>query len=204
MDAALGLGEPFSILLVLGAYLIGGIPSGAWLARLAGIDVQRVGSGNIGATNVARTAGTRLGLLTLAADIIKGALPVGVSLACTSDLSVASVTGGAAVSGHLFPPLLRFRGGKGVATAAGVFLALAPLAMLVAIVVFATAVATSRYISLGSMLAALTLPMAAGLLDYPSPVVGLATLVAGAILVRHRDNLDRLRHGREPKFHGSR
>lgn len=204
MDGAARLIEPLPLLLVVAAYLIGGIPSGVWLARLAGIDVRRQGSGNIGATNVARTAGLRLGLFTLVADLTKGALPTTVALLWTSNAPIACIAGGAAVVGHLLPPLLSFRGGKGVATAAGVFLVLAPAALLAAIAVFAATVLTTRYVSLASILAALTLPVAAGLLAYPIQITVLAVLIAGAILVRHRSNLERLRRGEEPKFPGSR
>jgi glycerol-3-phosphate acyltransferase PlsY len=184
---------------VLLGYLCGAIPSGVLFARAAGIDVRRAGSGNIGATNVARTAGLRLGLATLAADVAKGFVPV--TLAATMpDARLPACTAIAAVLGHVYSPWLHFAGGKGVATAFGASLALYPLATLPTIVLFTIAVVTTRWVSLGSMIAAAAAPFAVLWLGYPR--ASLLTSIALAVLVvaRHRDNLARILSGTEPKF----
>src|SRR5258706_115440 len=123
------------LLILLGAYVCGSIPSGLWLARVAGIDVRASGSGNIGATNVSRTAGLRLGLLTLVLDMLKGAVPVLVARSISPDGWLPALTALAAFYGHIFSMFVRFHGGKGVATAAGVFLVLAPKVLGAALVV---------------------------------------------------------------------
>src|SRR6185369_15284983 len=145
------------VLVVLG-YLAGCVPSGLLLGRRAGIDVRRHGSGNIGATNVARSAGALLGLATLVADAAKGALPVLVAGVLDGRPAVATAAGVAAFVGHVFPVTLRFAGGKGVATAVGVLLVIAPLALVCALVVFALTFLLTRYVSLGSVLAAIAVP----------------------------------------------
>lgn len=193
-----------SVATVAAAFVCGGVPSGVWLARLAGVDVRRAGSGNIGATNVARTAGIRLGVLTLVADVLKGILPVVAAQALDLVPVAVLACGGAAFLGHLFSPFLAFRGGKGVATAVGVFMVLAPRALLVSIGVFAATVAASGYVSLASILAALLLPIACALLHYPSGTVGLAITIAALIVWRHSANIKRLRDGHEPRFRASR
>ena len=187
-------------LLVALGYLCGTIPSGVLFARSAGVDVRGAGSGNIGATNVARTAGMRLGLLTLVADVVKGIVPVAVARLVVGGDVVPAVTGLAAFLGRLFPPALRFAGGKGVATALGASLALYPLATLPAVAAFALTLAISGWVSLGSMVAAAVAPvtlMAIG--GYPRPDVATAVAMAALIMVRHRDNLRRMRAGTEPK-----
>jgi acyl phosphate:glycerol-3-phosphate acyltransferase len=187
---------------VLGAFLSGSVPYGLLWARARGIDVRRVGSGNIGATNVGRALGRRAGAAVLLLDAAKGALPVGAAIALArAGLCpgwTASAAAVAAVVGHCFPPWLRFRGGKGVATALGVFVAVDPRTTAVSVAVFAVMYAAWRKVSLGSLAAAAAFPLAAWLLGRPAHEIGAAVLVAAVIVLRHRDNLARLRRGSEP------
>lgn len=186
-------------LLALG-YLCGSIPSGLLLAQRAGVDVRRAGSGNIGAANVARTAGLSLGLLTLLIDSAKGALPVLVARAANASSTLQAGAGLAAFAGHVFPVTLRFAGGKGVATALGVLLALCPAGTGLAAAVFGLALWLTRYVSLASILGALSAPVAIGWLGGSTPTIAVAAAMATVILVRHRDNVRRLRTGTEPPF----
>jgi glycerol-3-phosphate acyltransferase PlsY len=189
-----------AVLLVVVGYLCGSIPWGVLLTRRVGIDVRRTGSGNIGAANVARSAGIGLGVATLAADALKGAVPVLLARWLGADPPVAAAAGLAAFAGHVFPVTLRFAGGKGVATALGVLAALAPLPLSVALAVFLLAFTASRYVSLASVLAALSVPLAAAVLGEPRSVLVAATAMAAVIVLRHRDNFARLRAGTEPRF----
>ena len=191
------------VAVLLAAYLLGSIPTGVLLARSAGIDPRRAGSGNIGATNVARTAGGRLGFFTLVGDALKGVLAVAVAHAASDAAWAPAAAGLAAILGHLWSVFLRFQGGKGVATALGVFLVLSPLAILVSVLAFAITARTFRYVSLASMVAAVTLALAC-LLTVSSPSVRVAAVVTSIlILIRHRDNIGRLRAGTEPRFGAS-
>ncbi|MGB7946657.1 MAG: glycerol-3-phosphate 1-O-acyltransferase PlsY [Candidatus Binatia bacterium] len=182
------------------AYLLGSVPTGYILGSLAGVDVQKAGSGNIGATNVARTLGKRQGIVTLLADIAKGYIPVILGLHLGLTPAESACVGIAAFLGHLYPLFLKFRGGKGVATALGVFLALAPLAALFLIVVFAVVILWSRATSLGSMAAAVAAPLTLWLTAYPMSVIAMSLFLAVMILVRHRGNIRRLADGAEPKI----
>ncbi|MFH0809578.1 MAG: glycerol-3-phosphate 1-O-acyltransferase PlsY [Pseudomonadota bacterium] len=190
-------------LLFLAAYLIGSIPSGLIVAGFGGrgIDPRQCGSGNIGATNVARVLGRRAGLITLAGDVLKGALPplVGGWLAAgaAGQPYYMAAAGAGAVLGHVCPVFLRFKGGKGVATAAGVFLVVAPLALLGAAGVFALLVWRWRYVSLGSVGAALALPVGVWAATRSLPFSVLATLIGLLVVSRHHANLARLREGTE-------
>jgi len=190
--------------LILGSYLMGSIPFGLVLGRVAGVDVRAGGSGNIGATNVARLAGRRLGTLTLLCDMLKGILPM---LAAAWFLpetpgreTWVAVCGGAAFLGHLFPLYLRFRGGKGVATALGLFLYLTPAAALIAALVFVVVVHNWGYVSLGSLSAALLLPGLVWLLSGSVENTLLALGVGVLIWLKHRDNIGRLRRGEEKSW----
>ena len=189
-----------AILILLTAYVVGSIPTGVLLSRIVGIDPRRVGSGNIGATNVARAAGRWLGLATLIGDALKGALPVLVAQRADSTPWLPAFTGLATIAGHLWSCFLRLRGGKGVATAAGVFLVLSPPSVAIALGAFIATVTTSRYVSLGSMVAAAILPITSFALDGTSwtTLAALATTIA--IVAKHRDNLRRLSSGTEPKI----
>src|SRR5438046_4064321 len=172
-------------LLVLFGYLLGSIPTGYVLGFLAGVDVRKAGSGNVGATNVARVVGKRQGLLTLVADAAKGFIPVFVSAQFGLSATVIGFVGVAAFLGHLFPVFLKFQGGKGVATALGVFLGLAPLASLILILIFTVVVLSSRLVSLSSMTAAVLAPVALCLLDYPLILVAMSGFIAFVFRVRH-------------------
>jgi len=189
--------------LVLFGYLLGSIPTGYILGFLAGVDVRKAGSGNVGATNVARVVGKRQGLLTLVADAAKGFIPVFVSAQFGLSATVIGFVGVAAFLGHLFPVFLKFQGGKGVATALGVFLGLAPLATLILILIFTAVVLSSRLVSLSSMTAAVLAPVALWLLAYPPILVAMSAFLAFMIILRHRGNIQRLRDGTEPRFGSS-
>ena len=188
------------LLLLLFGYLCGSIPSGVLLARRAGVNVRRTGSGNIGAANVARSVGPMLGVATLVADAVKGALPVLVARRLGADPRLAAATGLAAFLGHVLPVTLRFAGGKGVATALGVLLVLCPLAVPLAAAAFGLAFALCRYVSVASVVAALAAPVATGLLPCPLPSLGVSLTMAAIIVLRHRENFRRLRAGIEPRF----
>jgi glycerol-3-phosphate acyltransferase PlsY len=191
------------ILLILFGYLMGSVPVGFILGSRSGIDVRQAGSGNVGATNVARVVGKRQGILTLIADTAKGFLPVVIAMQLEVSLAATILVGVAAFFGHLYPIFLRFKGGKGVATALGVFLAVAPMATLVLVAVFGVAVLTSRIISLSSILTAFAAPIIFWLFAYPPLVVGMAAFIALAITWRHQSNIRRMLNGSEPRF-GSR
>jgi glycerol-3-phosphate acyltransferase PlsY len=187
---------------VLAAYLIGAIPTGVLLTRLAGIgDVRQAGSGNIGATNVYRVAGRRLGILTLVGDGLKGALPV---LLAASALHLpegrTALVAAAAFLGHCYPVYLGFKGGKGVATALGIYLVLSPLAVLGALLTFIAVLWKWRYVSLASICAAVATPFLV-LAAEGSLALVLATLFISAMVVlRHHGNIERLLNGTESRF----
>jgi glycerol-3-phosphate acyltransferase PlsY len=167
---------------------------------MAGVDVRSVGSGNIGATNVARTLGARLGLITLLADAAKGSLPLLILHAAGVSRSALALAGGFAFIGHLFPVFARFRGGKGVATAAGVFLVLCPYALCTALAVFAIVVMTRRIVSLASLSAGSSIPVFVALFEGATPTLWLSLFIAASLVATHRDNLRRLANGTEPRF----
>jgi acyl phosphate:glycerol-3-phosphate acyltransferase len=189
-----------SLLLVLVGYLCGSVPWGLLLARRAGVDVRRTGSGNIGAANVARSAGLGLGLATLAADAVKGAVPVLIARGFSAGPTVAAAAGLAAFAGHVFPVTLRFAGGKGVATALGVLVVLAPSAVAWGMAAFLALLLLFRYVSLASMLGAGTASVAVALLGYPPATLMASLAMTIVIVARHRDNLVRLRSGIESRF----
>jgi glycerol-3-phosphate acyltransferase PlsY len=185
------------------AYLIGSISFAVLLVRTAtGKDIRSEGSGNAGATNVLRAHGRTMGLLVAALDIAKGALAVLlVQRFATADPRYAAAAGFAAILGHVFPIFYGFRGGKGVATAVGAFLVLAPWATLVCIGVFVFVVAVTKYVSLGSVVAMVLLPPVAGLLFHaPRPVVLAAAGAAVLVVLKHRENLKRLVSGKERRL----
>jgi len=190
-----------ALVIVALAYLVGSIPFGLILSKLfAKRDIRSAGSGNIGATNVTRVLGKKLGVLTLMFDILKGAIFVILAEVVTHSEIWASLAGLAAFLGHLYPIYLKFRGGKGVATSVGIFLFLAPYALLVDIVIFLLVVYQTRYVSLGSIIAAALLPVILLVFSYSYVYVILAVIMGGFIILRHRDNIQRLKQGRETKF----
>jgi glycerol-3-phosphate acyltransferase PlsY len=182
------------------AYLLGSIPSGYIVGALAGVDVRNAGSGNIGATNVARIVGKRLGVLTLLADTAKGYVPVFIAWRMGLSPALVALVAITAFLGHLYPVFLRFRGGKGVATAFGALLAIAPVATLILIGVFGVVVLWSRRISLGSIAAALAAPIGLWTISAPAPFVAMGAILGAMVIVRHRDNIKRLLAGTEPRF----
>lgn len=194
-----------AIIYCLGAYLLGAIPFGLVLARLrSGVDLRRTGSGNIGATNVARTLGMKLGVATLIMDVAKGMVPVLLAGPVFNGWEwagwTAALSGLAAFLGHVFSPFLGFRGGKGVATALGALLATTPLAVLPGVAVFIGVVAVTDFISAGSMAAAVALPPAAYLMGYPVSGWTPALIMSLMIIYRHRENLGRLLRGEENRW----
>ncbi|MDW7771591.1 MAG: glycerol-3-phosphate 1-O-acyltransferase PlsY [Desulfobulbaceae bacterium] len=196
--------SPVSFILILLSYLIGAIPFGILLAMGSGVDIRRQGSGNIGATNVGRLLGKKRGLLTLLADIAKGFLPMyiaGYLLADLPDLHMTiGLCGAATIIGHMFPVYLGFKGGKGVATGLGVFLYLAPAAVLPSLAVFAVTVAVSGHVSLGSLLGSLAvLPVLLFLGEADWKLV-LAFFVVLMIWVKHYQNIVRLLNGTEKSW----
>ncbi len=191
-------------LLVLAGYLLGGIPFGLiYSLYIAGEDVRKKGSGNIGATNVRRNFGWLPGLAVLFLDMAKGALPVAVALHGLQVGGLAVVlTGAAAILGHVYPLYLKFSGGKGVATSAGVFLVLAPLPLVSALLIFLLAVAVTRYVSVGSISAAVAFPLATVLYVGLYEEISVAALIIGLVVIwRHRSNIKNLYRGQEGKFY---
>ena len=186
-------------LTIVAAYFIGSIPFALLLARRWGdVDLREIGSGNLGAANVLRVSGVTAGLVVAALDIAKGALSAGLAERWSNgDATVPAAAGLAAIVGHVYPVWLRFRGGKGVATACGVFSILTPVAVPPALAVFVAGVWMTRYISVGSVLASVALPAAAYLSGSPGPVVAAAIAASILIVFRHRSNLARVREGTE-------
>jgi len=182
------------------AYFIGSIPFALVLARCWGTDLRRVGSGNPGAANVMRASGVTAGVLVALLDIAKGAASVIIARTFSTDAATPAAAGLAAVIGHVYPIWLRFRGGKGVATACGVFSILAPAAVPPALAVFVVTVWATKYVSAGSVLATLSLPPIAYATGSPAAAVLAACAAAALILFRHRANLARLRAGTERRI----
>ena len=201
------------LIVVVLAYLIGSIPFGYLIVRhKVGDDIRESGSGGTGATNVSRRAGKAAGVFTLVLDALKGVLAIVLAQILIGErgpsidwLTAAAAV--AAIAGHVFPVWLRFRGGKGVATGLGVFLMLAPIAVFVAAIIFVVVVRITRYVSLGSMVAAAIIPLFVFMdMVFIKPITDLwpllAASVAGAMLIifAHRGNIRRLAQGTEPKF----
>ncbi len=189
-----------ALLALVAAYLIGGIPFGYLIVKWkTGADVRASGSGNIGATNVLRTTGRAAGIVTLLLDIAKGFAAVWLAGKLTSgSIDWMSAAALAVMAGHAFPIFLRFQGGKAVASFIGAYLYLAPIPLLAVLIVWAAAVLYTRYVSLGSILAAGTFPLAVWLFLQP-PLSLLAASIASAafIIYRHRPNIARIRNGTE-------
>lgn len=188
------------ILFVICSYLLGSIPTGLLLARAFGINIREAGSGNIGATNVYRTAGRKLGILTLVGDCLKGLLPVLIARWLGLPVVWVAAIGLAAFLGHVYTVFLGFKGGKGVATALGVFIGTAPLAILGGVAVFALVLYKWRYVSAASISAAATIPLFVMFVTCrPEPIV-MSCVIALVVIYRHSENIARLRAGTENKF----
>jgi glycerol-3-phosphate acyltransferase PlsY len=190
-----------TVLGFLAAYLIGAIPVGFLVARATGVaDIRRAGSGTIGATNVLRTLGIGPAVLTLVGDVVKGYLAVTAARAIGTEVCAAAAGAVAAIAGNCWPVFLAFRGGKGVATGLGAFLALIPWAVAPAAGLWILVTALSRYVSLASIVACASLPLGAALLGYPRYAVIAAAVTAAIIVWRHRENIVRLASGSERRL----
>lgn len=204
----------WAVLTVLAAYVIGSIPWGFIIGKFNGVDIRTVGSRNIGATNVTRCVGKAAGKLCFALDFIKGVIPVLAAQWFFRDWRyleyVVILALFAVVLGHMFPVFLKFKGGKGVSTAAGAIIALTPLPLLIALVVWVVVFLVSRYVSLASISAAVVLPVVAWVfyitrtgghkLAHSPIVLVFLTLVAVLAIIRHRSNIQRLLDGTENRF----
>jgi acyl phosphate:glycerol-3-phosphate acyltransferase len=190
---------PFAAMLT-GAYLLGSIPTGLLLGKAWGVDVRNEGSGNIGATNLYRTVGRKVGVMTLIGDCLKGLIPVLLVKYYAFPAEYAAWVGLAAFCGHVFSVFLRFKGGKGVATAMGVFLALSPLAVAIALGVFIALMLVWRYVSLGSIAAAAVMPPAVALLGGGRVLILVTLIISAVVIVKHQGNIKRLLAGTENKF----
>ncbi len=192
------------IIAILISYLIGSLPFGYWIARLLGKDITQEGSKNIGATNVARVLGRGPGLLVFVFDVFKGFLPAFIGGQILSEqhtyLIASVVLGSSAVMGHMYSVWLKFKGGKGVATALGVLFAVTPYVALIALGVFTLCFAVCRWVSLSSIVAALTAPFSAFLLGDPNWLITVYVGLSVFIIFKHRANIKRILHGAEPKF----
>ncbi|MFQ5451925.1 MAG: glycerol-3-phosphate 1-O-acyltransferase PlsY [Nitrospinaceae bacterium] len=189
-----------TIVLWTGAYLLGSIPFGVLLARMRNVDLREHGSGNIGATNVARVLGKKAGILTLLGDLLKGLAAVwGADQFLQTPLGIAAA-GLMAFLGHVYSVFLGFKGGKGVATGLGVFVYMMPRATLAAMGVFIITLWMTGYVSLGSILAAIFLPLMGIFFQFPAPFIYVSVIVALIILHKHLPNLRRILHGTEARF----
>lgn len=195
------------ILFPLVGYLVGAIPFGLVIGKVVGIDVRKEGSRNIGATNVNRVLGKKLGFLTLICDCSKGLLPMWLAGNFLPDSAnrelIIALTGVLAVVGHMFPVYLRFRGGKGVATGLGVFLFLSPWVIAISLAVFLASVKLSGFVSVGSLLASALVPLWLYLLGASKIAIAAATLIALLIWAKHHENINRLLHGREKPWNNT-
>jgi len=199
------------LLVALGAYLLGSFPTGYLVGRAKGLDIRAHGSGNIGATNAFRLLGKPAGILVLLTDACKGALAVLLLPALAAlwwpeadPVTLRLIAALGAVLGHNYTCWLRFKGGKGIATSAGVLAALVPYAFLITLAVFLTILAASRYVSLASILAAAALPAATWITLAPLPVLGLTSLLSVLAIWKHRPNIRRLLAGTEHRLGSNR
>jgi glycerol-3-phosphate acyltransferase PlsY len=194
------------LLIALGAFLLGSIPTGYLVARAKGVDIRKHGSGNIGATNVFRTLGKPLGIFVFLVDALKGFAAVWLAAQSGDGSDWAGIVAAVAViAGHNYTPWLGFKGGKGIATSAGVLLALMPWAVLAIAVVWVLVFKISRYVSLASICAAAALPVAVGLLWFSGcggngPLLAFSLAISALAIWRHRTNIQRLRAGTESRF----
>ncbi len=192
-----------TLIAVILSYLLGSVPVGYLLVRiLHGKDIRECGSGNIGATNVARVVGKKLGIITLFLDILKGLAAVMVISLIAGDVVIVRLLCALAViAGHNWPVFLKFRGGKGVATTAGALIGLAPLVFISAVCVWAVVFTIWKYVSLASIIAAVSLPLFMFIYRQPASYQIMGVIVAVIGIWRHRSNISRLSAGKENKFH---
>jgi acyl phosphate:glycerol-3-phosphate acyltransferase len=189
-----------NILFIVLAYLVGAIPVGVILSKIKGIDPRKTGSGNIGATNVMRAAGKAFGLLTLIGDALKGLIPTLIAINSSLSYPVIAAIGLAAFLGHIFPVYLKFKGGKGVATALGVYIAISPYAILISFIAFILTFLKWRFVSLGSLIGTGIMPFALIVLKAPTEYIYLSLAVGILIFIKHKDNIKRLADGKESRF----
>jgi len=187
-------------LLSLIAFLMGSIPVGLIVAKIRGVDLRKVGSGNIGATNVLRAIGKGPALITLAGDLLKGFIPVIIGGYILEDSLSTGMIGLSAILGHDFSIFLRFRGGKGVATSLGVLLAFSPVVAVLTIIIWIIIVFMTRYSSLGAIVSFLLLPLNIYVFDYSYNKFVVSIFITLLLLFKHRGNLERLYKGREPRI----
>ena len=202
--------EPIVYLFVIISYLVGSIPTGLILSKATGVDIRKSGSGNIGATNVTRLLGKKLGVLTLVGDVLKAVIPMlavhwylvhaGMEVKSHEVDLVVTLCGGAAFLGHMYSVYLKFRGGKGVATAMGVFIVIEPLAALISLLLFIAVVYFSGYVAVGSLLVAALMTLWIWLLDGSPNHVFLAFFIGVLIWFKHADNIKRLFAGTEANW----
>ena len=188
------------ITFITASYLFGSVPTGLLLGKAFGVDIRATGSGNIGATNVYRTMGRSMGIMTLVGDCLKGLIPVLAARWLGLPVIWIAAAGATAFFGHLFSVFLRFKGGKGVATALGVFLGVSPLSLLVAFALFALVLWKWRFVSLASISAAALMPLIIAAVDRRPLIISMTVLIAGFIIWKHRENIGRLRAGTENRF----
>jgi len=193
---------PIGIFIALFGYLLGSVPTGLILTKLfSKVDPRKIGSKNIGATNIFRTAGKSLGIFTLVGDLLKGAIPVVIAIQWGESNLWIAVSGLSSFLGHIFPIFLGFKGGKGVATALGVYFVLSPIAVLIELLVFAGIVWKWRFISLGSIACATTIPILIAFFRSDSQAYFIISVIMAAlILYRHQPNISRLLQGTENKW----
>lgn len=182
------------------SYLLGSLPFGVWIARMYGVDILRVGSGNPGATNVQRAVGKGPGLAVFALDVLKGLIPAVVAGKMFQSAEIAGAAGLCAVLGHCLSPFLSFRGGKGISTGLGALLGATPMVGLATFVCFSTMLAVTRYVSLASLISAACLVGFGIAFKAPTSLIIAYGTFAVFLFYRHRSNLQRLRAGTEPKF----
>lgn len=192
------------IILTVVAYLVGSIPTGIIVVKILGApDPRTIGSGNIGATNVGRAGGKAAGIITLLGDVLKGFLIILLTFYLFGNSpKAASITGLAVFLGHLFPVFLKFKGGKGVATALGIFLAIGWLEAVLALLIFIVIAAIFRYVSVGSIISAASMPVIFSFFASTQPYIPLAAVIAVFIILKHTDNIKRLIQGSENKIGG--
>ncbi len=188
------------VAVIAGAYLLGSVPTGVLVGSIAGIDVRRVGSRNIGATNVTRATGRLGGLVTLIGDVGKGIAAIAFARTLTTDPTLVDAAALAVVVGHVWSIFLRFSGGKGVATGFGVCMAIAPVAAALPLAVFAAVLALTRIVSVASLAGVFTMPIGLTLAGMPPMSVAVSAMLAIVVSIRHRDNIRRLLAGAEPRL----
>ena len=189
------------VALVVFAYVLGSVPTGLWLGlRLKKVDIREHGSRNIGATNTLRVLGKGLGAVALVCDMAQGAAPVLLAMNESATEYIPLICGLAAILGHTFSLFIKFKGGKGVATSAGVFFALTPIPMAAALGAFLLTFAASRMVSLGSILAAVVFAIAIWVMPHDMVLRGIGSLVAAMVVFRHRENIKRIVSGNENKI----